>query len=85
MKKAGNGPYDRSQNMRPNCGIFEREKWSSRDCSIDVRGCLGVISVILCIKCLLGSLSEPMFCDFPGILNEGFNIPGIVFSKYIFL
>ena len=54
MKKAGNGPYDRSQNMRPNCEIFEREKWSSRDCSTDVRGCLGVISVILCIKCLLG-------------------------------
>ena len=22
MKKAGNGPYDRSQNMGPNCGIF---------------------------------------------------------------
>ena len=54
MKKVGNGPYDRSQNMRPNCGIFEREKWSSRDCSTDVRGCLGVISVILCNKCLLG-------------------------------
>ena len=35
--------------------------------------------------CIAGSLSEPMFCDFPGILNEGFNIPGIVFSKYIFL
>ena len=24
MKKAGNGPYDRSQNMGPNCGIFFR-------------------------------------------------------------
>ena len=24
MKKAGNGPYDRSQNMRPNCGNFFR-------------------------------------------------------------
>ena len=24
MKKARNGPYDRSQNMRPNCGIFFR-------------------------------------------------------------
>ena len=22
------------------------------------------------------------FCDFPGIVNEGFTIPGIVFSKY---
>ena len=77
--------------MRPNCGIFEREKWSSRDCSTDVRGCLGVISVVLCIKCLLGmpwagkwprnsgSLSEPMLCDFLGIVNEGFTIPGIVF------
>ena len=54
MKKAGNGLYDRSQNMRLNCGIFEREKWSSSDCSTDVRVCLGVISFILCIKCLLG-------------------------------
>ena len=34
---------------------------------------------------IAGSLSEPMFCDFPGIVNEGFTIPGIVFSKYIFL
>ena len=34
---------------------------------------------------IAGSLSEPMFYDFLGILNEGFNIPGIVFSKYIFL
>ena len=32
-----------------------------------------------------GSLSEPMFCDFPGIVNDGFTIPKIVFSKYIFL
>ena len=24
MKKAGNGPYDRSQNMGPNCGIVFR-------------------------------------------------------------
>ena len=32
-----------------------------------------------------GSLSEPMLCDFPGIVNEGFTIPGIVFSKYIFV
>ena len=32
-----------------------------------------------------GSLSEPMFCDFLGIVNEGFTIPGIVFSKYIFV
>ena len=35
---------------------------------------------------IAGSLSEPMFCDFPGIVNEGFTIPGIVFSKiYIFV
>ena len=26
-----------------------------------------------------GSLSEPMLCDFPGIVNEGFTIPRIVF------
>ena len=30
------------------------------------------------------SLSEPMFCDFSGIVNEGFTIPGIVFSKNIY-
>ena len=34
---------------------------------------------------IAGSLSEPMFCDFLGIVNEGFTIPGIVFSKYIFV
>ena len=34
---------------------------------------------------IAGSLSEPMFCDFSGIVNEGFTIPEIVFSKYIFL
>ena len=34
---------------------------------------------------IAGTLSEPMFCDFSGIVNEGFTIPGIVFSKYIFL
>ena len=32
-----------------------------------------------------GSRSEPMFCDFPGIVNKSFTIPGIVFSKYIFV
>ena len=26
-----------------------------------------------------GSLSELLFCDFPGIVNEGFTIPGIMF------
>ena len=31
-----------------------------------------------------GSLSEPPFCDFPGIVNEGFTIPGIMLWKYIF-
>ena len=32
-----------------------------------------------------GSLSEPPFCDFPGIVNEGFTIPGIMLWKYIFV
>ena len=32
-----------------------------------------------------GSLSEPPFCDFPGIVNEGFTIPRIMFRKYIFV
>ena len=31
------------------------------------------------------SLSEPMFCDFPGIVNEGFTIPEIVFYIYIYI
>ena len=34
---------------------------------------------------IAGSLSEPVFCDFSGIVNEGFTIPRIVFSKYIFV
>ena len=28
-----------------------------------------------------GSLSEPMICDFSGIVTEGFTIPETVFSK----
>ena len=28
---------------------------------------------------IAGSLSEPLFCDFSGIVNEGFTIPEIVF------
>ena len=34
---------------------------------------------------IAGSLSEPMFCDFSGIVNEGFTIPEMVFSRYIFV
>ena len=34
---------------------------------------------------IAGSLSESMFYDFSGIVNEGFTIFGIVFSKYMFL
>ena len=34
---------------------------------------------------IAGSLREPMFCDSPGIVNEGFTIPRIVFSKYIYV
>ena len=36
MKKAGNGPFDRSQNRGPNCGNFFRHSRS-------VRGCWGLI------------------------------------------
>ena len=32
-----------------------------------------------------GSLSEPMNCDFLGIVTEGFTILETVFSKYIFV
>ena len=32
-----------------------------------------------------GSLSEPMICDFSGIVNEGFTILEIVVTKYIFV
>ena len=31
-----------------------------------------------------GSLSEPLFCDFLGIVNKGFTIPGIMFLKIYF-
>ena len=32
---------------------------------------------------IAGSLSEPLSCDFSGIVTEGFTIPEIVFYKYI--
>ena len=36
--------------------------------------------------CIAGSLSEPMICDFLGIVTEGFTIPETVFlKKYIFV
>ena len=31
-----------------------------------------------------GSLSEPLFCDFSGIVNKGFTIPIIMFLKIYF-
>ena len=37
MTKAGNGPYDRSQNMGPNCGIILDIFWTA---------------VIVCVDCL---------------------------------
>ena len=32
---------------------------------------------------IAGSLSEPLSCDFSGIVTESFTIPETVFSKYI--
>ena len=32
---------------------------------------------------IAGSLSEPLSCDFSGIVTEGFTIPETVFYKYI--
>ena len=32
----------------------------------------------------MGSLSEPLICDFSGIVTEGFTIPETVFSKIHF-
>ena len=32
MKEAGNGPFDRSQNMGPNCGNFFRHSWAVHGC-----------------------------------------------------
>ena len=34
---------------------------------------------------IAGSLSEPLICDFSGIITEGFTIPETVFYKYIFV
>ena len=34
---------------------------------------------------IAGSLSEPLSCDFSGIVTEGFTIPETVFSIYIFV
>ena len=34
---------------------------------------------------IAGSLSEPLSCDFSGIVNEGFTIPETVFKNIIFV
>ena len=60
-------------------------------------GCLGVVCFNLCIECfawytlgrewpwISGSLSEPLSCDFLGIVTEGFTIPETVLKKNTFL
>ena len=60
-------------------------------------GCLGVVCVNLCIECfawytlgrewpwIAGSLSEPLSCDFLGIVIESFTIPKTVLKKNTFL
>ena len=40
MKKVGNGPFDRSQNMGLNCGNFFRHSWSVLDYWGLIWGCL---------------------------------------------
>ena len=40
MTKAGNGPYDRSQNMGPNCGIVLDFFWTAMTVCVD---CLGAL------------------------------------------
>ena len=84
MIKVGNGPYDRSQIWDRIDARFFFEPRCSRSC---FHGCLGVFCLIcvlnVCLVCfgpgMAVDLSEPVFCDFPGIVNEGFTIPGIVF------
>ena len=49
----------------------------SKLCLCVLNVCLVCIGPGMAVDC--GSLSEPVFCDFPGIVNEGFTIPGIVF------
>ena len=52
-------------------------------CWVDIVLIYVLICALVCIGPGMaekfGSLSEPMFCDFPGIVNEGFTILGIVF------
>ena len=72
--------------------IFERKMEQPVTAPRLFRGCLGVILCNLCIRCFLGmhwagndrGLRE-LSRDFSGIVNEGFTIPKIVFSKYIFV
>ena len=45
MKKAGNGPYDRSQNMGPNCGIFFRLLDSREPPETDVGCYVGIYAL----------------------------------------
>ena len=49
-----------------------------------------VLNVALCVlgrewPWIAGSPSEPLSCDFSGIVTEGFTIPETVFYKYIFV
>ena len=80
------GPKTWDRIVRNSLGFFSPSVTASR--------LLGAVWVWLVLTCALnvawyalgrewpwisGSLSEPMLCDFPGIVNEGFTIPRIVF------
>ena len=69
--------------------IFERKNGAARDCSTAVWA-VWVWFVLICVLnvCLVdigpgmavaGSLSEPLSCDFSGIVTESFTIPKTVF------
>ena len=50
-------------------------------CALNV--CLVCIGPRMAVDCA-GSLSEPLSCDFSGIVTEGFTIPETVFIKIYF-
>ena len=86
MRNAGNGLWIGPKTWDRNCRNSLETLGAVRDSPKFQWVWFGLTCVLMVVwyvlgrewPWILGSLSEPLFCDFPGIVNEGFTIPGIM-------
>ena len=87
MENAGNGLWIGPKTWDRNCRNSLETLWAIRD-SPEFQWVWVVLTYVLngCLVCIgpgwpwiAGSLSEPLICDFSGIVTEGYTIPETVF------